>query len=86
MGWNGELKKAKLPKSLNHPNVVNFKSVCYQPLANVFDIMCHLVFPRLEQFVKLVDWMGFLGFSIIFRLKSSSKNKFRFDWWAPVSS
>ena len=26
--------------------------------------MYHLVFPRLEQFVKLVDWMGF---SIIFR-------------------
>ena len=45
--------------------------------------MYHLVFPRLELFVKFVDWMGFQGFSIIFRLKwwscSFSKNKFRFD-------
>ena len=47
--------------------------------------MYYLVFPRLEQFVKLVDWMGFWGFLITFWLKrwSSSffKKKFRFDWW-----
>ena len=40
-------------------------------------------FPLFPQFVKLLDWMGFLGFSIIFLLKilSSSffKTKFRFD-------
>ena len=45
--------------------------------------MFYLVFPRLKQLVKSVDWMGFQGFSIIFRLKwwSSyfSKNKFRCD-------
>ena len=45
--------------------------------------MYHLVFPRLEQFVEFADWIGFYGFSIIFRLKrwssSFSKNKFRFD-------
>ena len=51
----------------------------------MFLSMYHLVFPRLEQFVKLVDWMGFKGFSIIFQLKRLSSsffiNKFRFDWW-----
>ena len=30
--------------------------------------MYHLVFPRWEQFLKFVDWMGSKGFSIIFRL------------------
>ena len=45
--------------------------------------MYYLVFRHSEQFVKFVDWMGFKGFSIFFRLKlwSSSffENKFRFD-------
>ena len=45
--------------------------------------MYHLVFSCLEQFVKFVDWMGFQGFLIVFRLKwwssSFSKNKLRFD-------
>ena len=45
--------------------------------------MFYLVFPRLKQLVKSVDWMGFQGFSIIFRLKwwsfYFSKYKFRFD-------
>ena len=50
------LKEAKI---INHHNLVNFKNACYQPLAIMFEYMYHLVFPRLEQFVKLVDWMGF---------------------------
>ena len=78
------LKRAKILESLNHPNLVNFKSICYRPLAIMFQyvLFSFLLFP---QFVKLLDWMGFLGFSIIFLLKilSSSffKTKFRFDWW-----
>ena len=46
-------------ESLNHPDVVNFRNVCYQPLATLFEYVSYLVFPRLKQFVKLVDWMGF---------------------------
>ena len=38
MWWNGEkfLKEAKILESLNPPNLVNFKNVCYQPLAIMF--------------------------------------------------
>ena len=39
MWWNGEnfLKEAKILECLNHPNLVNFKNVCYQPLAIMFE-------------------------------------------------
>ena len=77
------LKGAKILESLNHPNLVNFKSICYRPLAIMFQyvLFSFLLFP---QFVKLLDWMGFLGFSIfLLKILSSSffKTKFRFDWW-----
>ena len=52
-------ERGKLLKSLNQPNVVNFKNVCYQPFYIMFKYMYHLPFPLLEQFLKLVDWMGF---------------------------
>ena len=48
----------KLLKSLNQPNVLNFKNVCYQLFSIMFKYMYHLPFPLLEQFLKLVDWMG----------------------------
>ena len=51
-------ERGKLLKSLNQPNVVNFKNVCYQPFYIMFKYMYHLPFPLLEQFLKLVDWMG----------------------------
>ena len=76
------LKGAKILESLVHPNLVNFKSICYRPLAIMFQyvLFSFLLFP---QFVKLVDEMVFIGFLIIFLLKrfSSSffKIKFRFD-------
>ena len=31
------LNEAKILESLNHPNVVNFKNVCYQPFAIMFE-------------------------------------------------
>ena len=39
MRWNGEncLKEAKILESPNHPNLVNFENVCYQPLAIMFE-------------------------------------------------
>ena len=61
------LKEAKILESFNHPNLVNFKNVTSR--SQLCLNMYHLVFPRWEQFVKFVDWMGFQGFSIIFLLK-----------------
>ena len=52
------LKEAKILEYLNYPNIVSFKNVGYQPLPLRLK-MYHLVFFRLEQFLKLVDWMGF---------------------------
>ena len=57
---NKNLKQAKILKSLNHVNVVNFKYICHYVWMGI------IYFPRLE---KLVDWNDFLGFSIIFQLK-----------------
>ena len=78
------MKGAKILESLNHPNLVNFKSICYRPLAIMFQYVL-FSFPLFPQFVKVLDLMGFSGFSIIFLFKilSSSffKTKFRFNWW-----
>ena len=39
MWWYREkfLKEVKILEILNHPNLVNFKNVCYQPLAIMFE-------------------------------------------------
>ena len=39
MWWYGGkfLKEVKILESLNHPNLINFKNVCYQPLAIMFE-------------------------------------------------
>ena len=48
------LKGAKILESLNHPNLVNFKSICYRPLAIMFQYVL-FSFPLFPQFVKLLD-------------------------------
>ena len=41
------LKEAKIFETLNQPNLVNFKNVCYQPLAIMFENIS-FKFPRLQ--------------------------------------
>ena len=52
------MKEAKILESLSHPSVVNFKNVYYWSLVIMFEYIS-FIFARLEQFVKLVDWMEF---------------------------
>ena len=52
------MKEAKVLESLSHPNLVNFKPYIISH-SQLFLNMYHLILPCLQQFVKLVDWMGF---------------------------
>ena len=62
MGRNGEnlLKEAKILESLSHPNLVNFKNICYQPFAIMFEYVSCSFSPfgtiretrRLDEFQK----------------------------------
>ena len=73
---------AKIFETLNHPNVLNFKNVYYQPLASIFEN----VSINFSQFGKVREINGldrFLKLLNYFSAKQDgarlSKNKFRFD-------
>ena len=63
------LKEAKILERLNQPNLVNFKNVCYQPLAIMFENIS-FSFSPFAIIRKISGLDGFLdGFSVIFWLK-----------------
>ena len=63
------LKEAKILERLNQPNLVNFKNVCYQPLAIMFENIS-FSFSPFAIIRKTSGLDGFLdGFSVIFWLK-----------------
>ena len=74
MEWNGEkiLKEAKILEGLNQPNVVDFKNVCYQPLAIMFENIS-FSFSPFAIIRKISGLDGFLdGFLVIFWLKDGA--------------
>ena len=63
------MKEAKILERLNQPNVANFKNVCYQPLAIIFENISFNFYP-FAIIRKIGGLDGFLdGFLVIFRLK-----------------
>ena len=63
------MKEAKILERLNQPNVVNFKNVCYQPLAIMFENISFSFYP-FAIIRKISGFDGFLdGFLVIFQLK-----------------
>ena len=62
------LKEAKILESLNHPNLVNFKSICYQPIAVMFEYVL-FSFSPFGTICEIPRMDGFKVFSIIFGLK-----------------
>ena len=71
MGWNRgkNLREAKILERLNQPNLVNFKNVCYQPLAIMFENIS-FKFSPFAIIRKICGLDGFLeGFLVIFWLK-----------------
>ena len=64
MGWNG----GKILQRFNEPNLVNFKNVCYQPLAIMFENIS-FSFSPFAIIRKISGLDGFLdGFLVIFQL------------------
>ena len=57
-------KDAKILESLNHPNLVNFKNICYQLLAVMFEYVSFSFSPlgtipeicRLDGFQRFLDY------------------------------
>ena len=66
---SGLWKEAKILERLNQPNLVNFKNVCYQPLAIMFENIS-FKFSPFAIIRKICGLDGFLdGFWVIFWLK-----------------
>ena len=66
----------------DHPNLIDLKNICYQPLAIIFEYVS-FSFSPFGANREFIDWMGFKGLWIIFWLKlwssSFSESKFSFD-------
>ena len=58
------LKEAKALESLNHPNLVNFKNICYQALAIMFEYVSFSFFPfgTIYEIRRLVAFKRFLDY------------------------
>ena len=56
------LEEAKILESLNHLNLVNFKNVCYEPLAIMFEYVSFsfLLFGTIREILRLDGFPGFL--------------------------
>ena len=68
-GGAGDLKEAKILERLNQPNLVNFRNVCYQRLAIIFENIS-FSFSPFAIIRKISGLDGFLhGFLAIFWLK-----------------
>ena len=68
------LKEAKILKSLNHPNVENFKNACYQPLAIMFEYVSFSFSP----FGKVREISGLDSFLRFLNYFSAKKMEFSF--------
>ena len=69
MWWNWEKfsKEAKILEGLNHPNLVNFKNVCYQPLVIMFEYLSFSISPfgTIREIRRLDGFQWFLdSFSV----------------------
>ena len=61
-------------ESLNHPNLVNFKNICYQPLAMMFEYVPFSFSPlerireihRLDGFQRFLDYFSFKNMKLFF--------------------
>ena len=76
------MKEAKILGSLNHPNLVNSKNICYQPLATMLGhvLFSFSLFGTIREIRILDGFQRFLDyFSVKIMHSSFSKNKFRFD-------
>ena len=73
MWWYGEkfLKEVKILESLNHPNLINFKNVCYQPLAIMFEYVSFSFSPfgTIREICRLVGLERFLDYFLVKMMK-----------------
>ena len=55
-------KEPKILESLNHPNLVNFKNICYQALAIMFEYISFSFSPfgTIREIRRLDGFQGFL--------------------------
>ena len=73
MWWYGGkfLKEVKILESLNHPNLINFKNVCYQPLAIMFEYVSFSFSPfgTIREVRRLVGFKRFLDYFSVKMMK-----------------